>query len=91
MAMKRLHVVLKAIMLRRTKDATIGAFQAMLDDWLTSSEDGKPILHLPGRCVQVVQCPFDAEERAFYDALEKHTSLRFNKASLSKCASNIPD
>ncbi|ORY23357.1 SNF2 family N-terminal domain-domain-containing protein [Naematelia encephala] len=63
-AMKRLHVVLKAIMLRRTKDATIG---------------GKPILNLPERIVQVVQCDFDNEERAFYDALQTQTALTFNK------------
>ena len=43
--------------------------------------DGKPILKLPGRIVQVVQCPFDAEERAFYDALEQKTALTFNKVN----------
>ncbi|WVQ97656.1 hypothetical protein IAU59_004770 [Kwoniella sp. CBS 9459] len=64
LAMKRLHIVLKAVMLRRTKDATI---------------DGKKILNLPGRTVQVTPCAFDAEERAFYDALEKKTELTFNK------------
>ncbi|WVF70244.1 hypothetical protein IAT40_005033 [Kwoniella sp. CBS 6097] len=64
LAMKRLHIVLKAVMLRRTKDATI---------------DGKKILNLPGRTVQVTPCDFDAEERAFYDALEKKTELTFNK------------
>ncbi|EIW72382.1 hypothetical protein TREMEDRAFT_70705 [Tremella mesenterica DSM 1558] len=63
-AMKKLHVVLKAVMLRRAKDATI---------------DGKPILNLPGRTVEVVACPFDSEERAFYEALEKQTALSFNK------------
>jgi hypothetical protein len=41
--------------------------------------DGKPILNLPARIVQVVQCPFDAEERAFYTALEQKTELTFNK------------
>ncbi|KAK4687668.1 hypothetical protein P7C73_g2453, partial [Tremellales sp. Uapishka_1] len=64
LAMKRLHVVLKAVMLRRTKDAKI---------------DGKPILNLPDRTVKVVECPFDEEERAFYAALEQKTSLTFNK------------
>nr|WVH01933.1 SNF2 family N-terminal domain [Naematelia aurantialba] len=63
-AMKRLHVVLKAIMLRRTKDATIG---------------GKPILNLPDRIVEVVKCDFDNEERAFYEALQAQTALTFNK------------
>ncbi|ODO05828.1 hypothetical protein I350_04889 [Cryptococcus amylolentus CBS 6273] len=56
-AMKRLHVVLKAIMLRH----------------------GKKILNLPGRTVQVMPCPFDEDERAFYEALEKKTSITFNK------------
>ncbi|WVR06061.1 hypothetical protein IAU60_003089 [Kwoniella sp. DSM 27419] len=64
LAMKRLHVILKAIMLRRTKDATI---------------DGKKILNLPGRTVTITDCDFDLEERAFYDALEKKTELTFNK------------
>nr|XP_019049476.1 hypothetical protein I302_03265 [Kwoniella bestiolae CBS 10118]OCF28406.1 hypothetical protein I302_03265 [Kwoniella bestiolae CBS 10118] len=64
LAMKRLHVILKAIMLRRTKDATI---------------DGKRILNLPGRTVQVTPCQFDDEEKAFYEALEKKTELTFNK------------
>ncbi|WVQ82473.1 hypothetical protein IAT38_004602 [Cryptococcus sp. DSM 104549] len=64
LAMKRLHVVLKAIMLRRTKDAKI---------------DGKAILNLPGRTVKVMACDFDVEERAFYDALEKQTEITFNK------------
>ncbi|WWC58824.1 uncharacterized protein I303_101368 [Kwoniella dejecticola CBS 10117] len=64
LAMKRLHVILKAIMLRRTKDATI---------------DGKKILNLPGRTVQVTPCEFDADERAFYDALEKKTALTFSR------------
>ncbi|RSH87961.1 uncharacterized protein EHS24_000484 [Apiotrichum porosum] len=63
-AMKRLHIILKAIMLRRTKDATI---------------NGKPILNLPERRVEVVECTFDAEERQFYDALEQRTALTFNK------------
>ncbi|KAK1925490.1 SNF2 family N-terminal domain-containing protein [Papiliotrema laurentii] len=63
-AMKRLHVLLKAVMLRRTKDATL---------------DGKPILNLPGRTVDIVACEFDKEEREFYTALEQQTALTFNK------------
>ncbi|WVO16853.1 hypothetical protein L204_104539 [Cryptococcus depauperatus] len=64
LAMKRLHVVLKAIMLRRTKNAEI---------------DGKKILNLPGRTVKILACAFDEDERAFYDALEQKTALTFNK------------
>ncbi|QRV98846.1 SNF2 family amino-terminal protein [Ceratobasidium sp. AG-Ba] len=63
-AMKRLHIVLKAVMLRRTKDMTI---------------DGAPLLNLPGRTVNVVNCEFDDDERAFYQALEQKTSLTLNK------------
>ncbi|GMK57535.1 hypothetical protein CspeluHIS016_0403690 [Cutaneotrichosporon spelunceum] len=63
-AMKRLHVILKAIMLRRTKNATI---------------DGKPILNLPERNVDVVECEFDSDERAFYTALEAKTSVAVSK------------
>ncbi|CAE6538065.1 unnamed protein product [Rhizoctonia solani] len=63
-AMKRLHVVLKAVMLRRTKDMTI---------------NGAPLLNLPGRNVETVMCAFDEDERAFYQALEQKTELTLNK------------
>ncbi|CAE6346188.1 unnamed protein product [Rhizoctonia solani] len=63
-AMKRLHVVLKAIMLRRTKDMTI---------------NGAPLLNLPGRNVETVMCEFDEDEQAFYQALEQKTELTLNK------------
>ncbi|KAH7337757.1 SNF2 family N-terminal domain-containing protein [Rhizoctonia solani] len=63
-AMKRLHVVLKAVMLRRTKDMTI---------------DGAPLLNLPQRNVETVMCKFDEDERAFYQALEQKTELTLNK------------
>ncbi|CDO71519.1 hypothetical protein BN946_scf184910.g18 [Trametes cinnabarina] len=54
-ALKRLQVVLQKIMLRRTKTTII---------------NGKPILELPDRLVNVVECEFDAEERAFYNSVE---------------------
>jgi SNF2 family DNA or RNA helicase len=80
------QVVLKSIMLRRRKDAKIGAQAPLprqglsgLPSFLLS--DGKPILNLPARNVDVVQCPFDADERSFYDALEAKTTLKFNKVS----------
>ncbi|KAF8667470.1 SNF2 family N-terminal domain [Rhizoctonia solani] len=63
-AMKRLHIVLKAIMLRRTKDMTI---------------NGAPLLNLPGRKVETLMCDFDEDERAFYEALEQKTELTLNK------------
>lgn len=75
-AMKRLQVVLRAIMLRRAKDATLGEYEVG-----TADLDGKPILVLPGRTIEVVACGFDADERAFYDALEQKSALTFNKVS----------
>lgn len=67
-------------MLRRMKDAVIGE-SLHVRAGSADHADGKPILNLPARLVQVVKCDFDAEERAFYEALEKKTSLTFNKAS----------
>ncbi|KAJ7481191.1 SNF2 family DNA-dependent ATPase [Mycena galericulata] len=54
-AMKRLQVVLQQIMLRRTK---------------TQQLNGKALVDLPPRTVNVVSCAFDASEQAFYTALE---------------------
>ncbi|KAI0320422.1 SNF2 family N-terminal domain-containing protein [Amylostereum chailletii] len=54
-AMKRLHVVLRAVMLRRKK---------------TDMLNGKPLIELPDRTIEVVPCEFDPEEREFYNALE---------------------
>lgn len=54
-AMKRLQVVLKQIMLRRRKDQTL---------------NGKALIDLPKRLVNVIPCDFDSSERAFYDSLE---------------------
>ncbi|KAF7311329.1 hypothetical protein MKEN_01034600 [Mycena kentingensis (nom. inval.)] len=54
-AMKRLHVVLQKVMLRRTK---------------TQQINGKALVELPPREIEVVSCKFDGHERAFYQALE---------------------
>ncbi|KAG6820007.1 hypothetical protein H0H93_006553 [Arthromyces matolae] len=54
-AMKRLQVVLKAVMLRRTKDQSL---------------NGKPLLELPARNVEIVSCDFDPAEKEFYSGLE---------------------
>ena len=51
-------------MLRRTKNAIV---------------NNKPILELPGRNVQVVECDFEDDERAFYQALADKVALTFNK------------
>ncbi|KAF8470373.1 SNF2 family N-terminal domain-containing protein [Gautieria morchelliformis] len=63
-AMKRLHVVMKAIMLRRLKDAI---------------HDGAPLIQLPPRTLEIVPCDFDDHERDFYAALETKTNLTMNK------------
>jgi SNF2 family DNA or RNA helicase len=82
LAMKRLHVILKAIMLRRTKDAQMGEqLPRVMCQRSRLMEDGKPILNLPGREVSIVQCDFDNEEREFYKALEQQTALKFNKVN----------
>ncbi|THH29503.1 hypothetical protein EUX98_g4700 [Antrodiella citrinella] len=55
-AMKRLQVVLKVVMLRRTK---------------TTILNGKPLLDLPDRIVKEVHCEFDAQEKSFYETVEE--------------------
>lgn len=74
-------------MLRRTKDATIGK-SFVAKQWLYNSFtsnvvilDGKAILNLPARNVNVISCEFDRAERDFYDALEKKQALTFNRVS----------
>jgi SNF2 family DNA or RNA helicase len=55
---------MKAIMLRRLKDAI---------------HDGAPLIQLPPRTIEVIECDFDEDERAFYTALEEKTTLTMNK------------
>ncbi|KAG0285547.1 hypothetical protein BGZ96_010207 [Linnemannia gamsii] len=62
-AMQRVQALLKAVCLRRTK---------------TSVVDGKPILNLPDRNVEIVHAPFSHDESAFYHALENRIRDRFN-------------
>jgi SNF2 family DNA or RNA helicase len=63
-AMKRLQVVLKRIMLRRKKTDTV---------------NGKTLIDLPNRTVEVVACPFDPYEQAFYTALEAKMESALDK------------
>ncbi|KAI9790032.1 MAG: hypothetical protein M1833_002121 [Piccolia ochrophora] len=63
-AMKRLQALLKAILLRRTKESKI---------------DGKPIISLKPRVVEEVHAVFDDDQQQFYNALETQTQLQFNK------------
>jgi SNF2 family DNA or RNA helicase len=78
-SMKKLQAVLKAILLRRSK---------------TSRVDGEPILkNLPLITTEVTHVVFDAEQQAYYSALETQTQLKFNKylknGSVGKNYSNI--
>ncbi|KAG1752062.1 SNF2 family N-terminal domain-containing protein [Suillus lakei] len=63
-ALKRLHVVLQSIMLRRTKDFVL---------------NGKPIISLPARHLSVVQCKFDSDEQAFYNTLSQRMTNELDK------------
>lgn len=63
-AMRQLQALLKAILLRRTKQSQI---------------DGKPILNLPERTTNCDHATFTDDETAFYRALESRTQLQFNK------------
>jgi SNF2 family DNA or RNA helicase len=51
-------------MLRRTKKSEI---------------DGKPILNLPDKVMEVAHCVFSEAEDEFYQALEGKIQLQFNK------------
>ncbi|KAI3734234.1 hypothetical protein L6452_13699 [Arctium lappa] len=58
----KLQAVLKAIMLRRTKGTLI---------------DGKPIINLPPKTINLTMVDFSKEERAFYMKLETESRSRF--------------
>ncbi|THC97171.1 hypothetical protein EYZ11_003336 [Aspergillus tanneri] len=63
-AMTQLQVLLKAVLLRRTKESKI---------------DGKPILQLPPRISEKVHAVFSEDEQELYSALEAQTQLQFNR------------
>ncbi|EME83013.1 uncharacterized protein MYCFIDRAFT_203481 [Pseudocercospora fijiensis CIRAD86] len=63
-AMKKLQILCKSIMLRRTKKSTF---------------EGKPILVLPERTTDEVNPVFSEDETAFYHALETQSQVTFNK------------
>lgn len=62
--MNRVQVLLKVVMLRRQK---------------TSVVDGKPILQLPAKHIDIDNVKFSDEEQELYTALEKKSQLQFNK------------
>jgi SNF2 family DNA or RNA helicase len=41
--------------------------------------NGKPLIELPGRTVETLFCEFDADERAFYDALANKIEIAVSK------------
>ncbi|EIN06926.1 hypothetical protein PUNSTDRAFT_90645 [Punctularia strigosozonata HHB-11173 SS5] len=63
-AMKRLQIVLRAIMLRRLKTDLI---------------NGKPLVELPPRTVEIVSCLFDNDERLFYESIQSKVEAQMNK------------
>ena len=63
-AMKKLQALLKAILLRRTKQTKI---------------DGQPIIRIPERTVEEAHAVFNDDEKQVYDSLEQRSQLTFNK------------
>lgn len=63
-AMQRLQTLLKATMLRRTKNSMI---------------DGKPILQLPPKNIEIETAMMDEDETEFYRALEAGAQAELNK------------
>jgi len=61
---ERVQVLLKSIMLRRTKDSTI---------------DGAPIIVLPSKHIHRQDVILSKDERDLYDALQNKTQLKVNK------------
>ncbi|KAH1190452.1 Helicase-like transcription factor CHR28 [Glycine max] len=59
---KKLQAVLRAIMLRRTKGTLL---------------DGKPIINLPPKTIELSKVDFSIEERAFYTKLESDSRSQF--------------
>tara|TARA_R110002003_G_scaffold279_22_gene18195 strand:+ start:29254 stop:32364 length:3111 start_codon:yes stop_codon:yes gene_type:complete len=63
-AMKRVQILLKAVMLRRQKSSEV---------------DGKPILNLPPKHTALDNVEFSDDELAVYKALETKSQIQFNK------------
>ncbi|KAF8134681.1 SNF2 family N-terminal domain-containing protein [Mycena galopus ATCC 62051] len=64
LAGQRAQMILKPLLLRRTK---------------TSKLEGKPILTLPPKDIEIVKLQFSAEEREIYDSFEKRSKISLNK------------
>ncbi|GAP85440.1 putative swi snf family DNA-dependent atpase ris1 protein [Rosellinia necatrix] len=63
-AMKKLHVLLGRILLRRTENTLV---------------DGQPILTLPELTIHTVEAVFDKDQREYYTALEQRSQIRMNR------------
>ncbi|KAJ6615353.1 SNF2 family N-terminal domain-containing protein [Mycena sp. CBHHK59/15] len=64
LAGERAQAILKPLLLRRTKNSTL---------------EGKPILTLPPKDVEIVKLQFSEEERELYDSFEKRTKISLNR------------
>ena len=62
--MRKLQVLLKAIMIRRKKDSKI---------------DGQPIIQLPPKVVEEVHVVFDEDQASYYRELERNSQVQLNK------------
>ncbi|CAL1697769.1 unnamed protein product [Somion occarium] len=60
----RAQEVLKPLLLRRTKNSEL---------------EGRPLLELPPKDIELVKVDFSDEEREVYDAFEKRAQIRINK------------
>ncbi|KAG0638594.1 putative ATP-dependent helicase C23E6.02 [Tuber brumale] len=63
-ALLKLQALMKAVLLRRTKDSTI---------------DGKPILTLPDKNIEMVHAILSPDEQQFYQALQDKSKILYNK------------
>ncbi|CUS15134.1 unnamed protein product [Tuber aestivum] len=63
-ALLKLQALMKAVLLRRTKDSTI---------------DGKPILTLPDKNIEMVYAVLSPDEQQFYQALQDKSKILYNK------------
>ncbi|KAH0579624.1 hypothetical protein H2248_002474 [Termitomyces sp. 'cryptogamus'] len=64
LAGSRAQAILKPILLRRTKNSML---------------EGKPILELPNKDIEIVKLEFSRDERDLYDSFEKRTKIRLNR------------
>ncbi|KAJ7619382.1 SNF2 family DNA-dependent ATPase [Roridomyces roridus] len=64
LAGSRAQMILKPLLLRRTKTSTL---------------EGKPILTLPAKHVEILKLQFSEEEREVYDSFEKRTKIQLNR------------